>query len=94
MVNLSNPADQKQEYTIVGYICEKDTFAEKRKVSKISKDDILCFKNAGAYGYNMSSNYNSRLRTAEVCIHNGEVKKIREGELLEDLFKNQIDIFK
>ena len=94
VVNISNPSDQEEEYTIVGYICEKDTFAEKRKVSRISKDDILCFKNAGAYGYNMSSNYNSRLRTAEVCIHNGEVKKIREGEQLEDLFKNQIDIFK
>lgn len=94
VINLSNPNDQKEEYTIVGYICEKDTFAEKRKVSRISKDDILCFKNAGAYGYNMSSNYNSRLKPAEVCIHNNELKKIREGEKLEDLFKNQIDIFK
>ena len=93
VVNLSNPSDQKEEYTIVGYICEKDTFAEKRKVSRISKDDILCFKNAGAYGYNMSSNYNSRLKPAEVCIHNNELKKIREEEKLEDLFKNQIDIF-
>lgn len=93
VINLSNPNDQKEEYTIVGYICEKDTFAEKRKVSRISKDDILCFKNAGAYGYNMSSNYNSRLKPAEVCIHNNELKKIREEEKLEDLFKNQIDIF-
>lgn len=93
VVNLSNPSDQKEEYTIVGYICEKDTFAEKRKVSRISKDDILCFKNAGAYGFNMSSNYNSRLKPAEVCIHNDMLKKIREEEQLEDLFKNQIDIF-
>jgi diaminopimelate decarboxylase len=93
VVNLSNPSDQKEEYTIVGYICEKDTFAEKRKVSRISKDDILCFKNAGAYGFNMSSNYNSRLKPAEVCIHNNMLKKIREEEQLEDLFKNQIDIF-
>ena len=93
VVNLSNPSDQKEEYTIVGYICEKDTFAEKRKVSRISKDDILCFKNAGAYGFNMSSNYNSRLKPAEVCIHNDKLKKIREEEQLEDLFKNQIDIF-
>ena len=93
VINLSNPNDQKEEYTIVGYICEKDTFAEKRKVSRISKDDILCFKNAGAYGYNMSSNYNSRLKPAEVCIHNNELKKIREAEKLEDLYKNQIDIF-
>ena len=70
VINLSNPNDQKEEYTVVGYICEKDTLAKKRKISKISKGDLLCFKNAGAYGYNMSSNYNSRLRPAELCIHN------------------------
>ncbi|MBT3503275.1 MAG: diaminopimelate decarboxylase, partial [Cryomorphaceae bacterium] len=69
------------------------TFAEKRMISKISKDDILCFKNAGAYGYNMSSNYNSRLRPAELCIHDDKIKKIREEENLEDLLNNQIDIF-
>ena len=93
VINLSNPNDQKEEYTVVGYICEKDTLAEKRKISKISKGDLLCFKNAGAYGYNMSSNYNSRLRPAELCIHENSIKKIREEENLEDLLKNQIDIF-
>ena len=94
-LTLSNPNDQKDmSMTIVGYICEQDTFAVKRKVSKMfEKDDILCFKNAGAYGYNMSSNYNSRLRPAEVCIHDNKLKKIREAEKLEDLFKNQINIF-
>ena len=94
VINLSNPNDQKEEYTVVGYICEKDTLAEKRKISKISKGDFLCFKNAGAYGYNMSSNYNSRLRPLELCIHKNSIKKIREKENLEDLLKNQIDIFK
>ena len=93
VINLSNPNDQKEEYTVVGYICEKDTLAEKREISKISKGDLLCFKNAGAYGYNMSSNYNSRLRPAELCIHENSIKKIREEESLEDLLKNQIDIF-
>ena len=93
VINLSNPNDKKEECTIVGYICEKDTLAEKRMISKISKGDLLCFKNAGAYGYNMSSNYNSRLRPAELCIHDNSIKKIREKENLEDLLKNQIDIF-
>ena len=93
VINLSNPNDQKEEYTVVGYICEKDTLAKKRKISKISKGDLLCFKNAGAYGYNMSSNYNSRLRPAELCIHNNSIKMIREKENLEDLLNNQIDIF-
>ena len=60
---------------------------------KISKDDILCIKNAGAYGYTMSSNYNSRLKPAEACILNGEVKKIRNKQDFDDIVKDQIDIF-
>ena len=66
---------------------------EEHVENTFESNDILCFKNAGAYGYNMSSNYNSRLRPAEVCIHDNKLKKIREAEKLEDLFKNQIDIF-
>ncbi|MEK9755863.1 MAG: diaminopimelate decarboxylase [Bacteroidota bacterium] len=93
IINLSNPDDSLKEYDVVGYICEKDTFAENRLISKISKDDILCFKNAGAYGYSMSSNYNSRLKPAEVCILNGELKKIRNKQDFDDIVKDQIDIF-
>lgn len=94
IINLSNPNDSKQEYDVVGYICEKDTFAENRLISKVSKNDILCFKNAGAYGFSMSSNYNSRIKPAEACILNGKVKKIRNKQDLRDILKGQIDIFK
>jgi len=93
IINLSNPEGKKKEYDVVGYICEKDTFAEKRKISETSIGDLICFKNAGAYGFNMSSNYNSRLKPAEVCIYNNKILKIREAQSLKDLLKGQIDIF-
>jgi len=93
IINLSNPAGKKKEYDVVGYICEKDTFAEKRKISETSMGDLICFKNAGAYGFNMSSNYNSRLKPAEVCIYNNKILKIREAQSLNDLLIGQIDIF-
>ena len=93
ITNLSNPNGKKFEYEIVGYICEKDTFAEKRRISKISKGDLICIRNAGAYGYNMASNYNSRPRPAEICLYKEKLYKIREAEDLNSLLKNQIDIF-
>ena len=94
IINLSNPDFKEFKYSVVGYICEKDTFANKRMISKVSKGDLLCFKNSGAYGFSMTSNYNSRLKPAEVCIYKDEIKKIREGEKFDDLFYGQIDIFK
>ena len=93
IVNLSNPNDKKFDYSVVGYICEKDTFAENREISRVSKGDLLCFKNSGAYGFTMTSNYNSRLKPTEVCIYKNEIKKIREGEKFDDLFRGQIDTF-
>ena len=90
IINVSNPSGQPRIYTIVGYICETDTFAYNRKVGEIRENDIICFKNAGAYCYMMSSNYNSRNRPAEVLIHNGVDYLIRRRETFEDLIQNQI----
>jgi len=84
---------KKKEYDVVGYICEKDTFAYKRKISETKKGDLICFKNAGAYGFTMSSNYNSRSRPAEVCLLDNKLHKIRETETIDDLLLGQIDIF-
>ena len=67
--------------------------AKKRKISDTSKGDLICFKNAGAYGFNMSSNYNSRSRPAEICILDDKLFKIREPETINDLLSGQIDIF-
>jgi diaminopimelate decarboxylase len=74
----------------VGYICETDTFGWDRKLNEVREGDILAIKNAGAYGYTMSNNYNSRLRPAEVLIHQGQAQLIRKRETLEDLLKNQV----
>lgn len=88
--NLSNPEGKKRFYSVVGYICETDTFASNRQIAEITEGDILCFYNAGAYCYTMASNYNSRLRPAEVLWQNGEAKLIRKAETFEDLVRNQI----
>ena len=90
--NLSNPEGTKRIYTVVGYICETDTFGWDRKISEVREGDILALRNAGAYGYSMSSNYNSRLRPAEVMILNGETKLIRERETFEDIVRGQIEV--
>ena len=91
--NISNPDDKERYYSIVGYICETDTFASNRKVSTISIGDLLCFNNAGAYCHTMSSNYNSRYRPAEVFYINNQLKLIRKRENFDDLIRNQINIF-
>ena len=92
IVNISNPTGTHKLYTIVGYICETDTFGSDRKLNEVREGDILAIKNAGAYGYSMASNYNSRLRPAEVLILDGQARVIREREKLEDLWRNQPDI--
>lgn len=89
ILNISNPTGAEQLYTIVGYICETDTFATDRPLSEVRKGDILAFQNAGAYGYTMSSNYNARFRPAEILIDKGEAKLVRRRETLEDLLATQ-----
>jgi diaminopimelate decarboxylase len=92
IVNISNPSGKQRIYTVVGYICETDTFGWDRKLNEVREGDILAIMNAGAYGYTMSNNYNSRLRPAEVLLLNGEAKLIRRRETVEDLLKNQVEI--
>lgn len=90
--NLSNLNGKKRFYSVVGYICETDTFASNRQISEISEGNILCFHNAGAYCFTMSSNYNSRFRPAEVLWYNDQAHLIRKAETLEDLTRNQIEV--
>jgi diaminopimelate decarboxylase len=87
IVNLSNPQGTPRIYTVVGYICETDTFALDRKINEIREGDVLAILNAGAYGYTMSNNYNSRLRPAEVLIDGGVAKLIRRRETLNDILQ-------
>ncbi|MCH7409589.1 diaminopimelate decarboxylase [Belliella sp. DSM 111904] len=92
VINVSNSTGEEHVYTIVGYICETDTIAADRKLPTVSEGDILAIKNAGAYGFSMSSNYNSRLRPAEVLILNGKDHLIRERETFDDILRHQVDI--
>lgn len=92
IVNLSNASGTKRVYTVVGYICETDTFGLDRKLDEVKEGDILAFKNAGAYAFSMASNYNSRLKPAEILIYEGQAHLIRKREVFEDLTKNQVEI--
>lgn len=89
--NVSNPQGKKRFYSVVGYICETDTFATNRQIAEIHEGDILCFRNAGAYCFTMASNYNSRLRPAEILWYKNEAHLIRQAETLDDLLKNQVE---
>jgi diaminopimelate decarboxylase len=90
--NLSNSGGNTRIYTVVGNICETDTFAWDRKISEIHEGDFLVFYNAGAYGFEMSSNFNSRLKPAEVLVKDGEALLIRKADQFEDLMRNQVEV--
>ncbi|EDM44591.1 diaminopimelate decarboxylase [unidentified eubacterium SCB49] len=92
IVNISNPEGRERFYSVVGYICETDTFANNRRISEINQGDILSFKNAGAYCYSMSSNFNSRYRPAEVLWYNEKAHLIRKRETFDDIIHNQIEV--
>nr|AOE11348.1 diaminopimelate decarboxylase [uncultured bacterium] len=88
--NISNPNGKQRFYSVVGYICETDTFANNQRINEITEGDILAFKNAGAYCFMMASNYNSRFRPAEILWYNNKAHLVRKREVFEDLTKNQI----
>lgn len=92
ITNISNPNGIERIYAVVGYICETDTFGWDRKLNEVREGDILAFHNAGAYGFSMSSNYNSRFRPAEVFIYKGKAHLIRKRETMEDLLRNQVEV--
>ncbi|MDA9362658.1 diaminopimelate decarboxylase [Polaribacter sp.] len=89
ITNISNPEGRDRYYSVVGYICETDTFGSNRRIAEISEEDILCFHNAGAYCFSMASNYNSRYLPAEVMIHQGKDYLIRKRQTIEDILNNQ-----
>lgn len=94
ITNISNPKGRERFYSVVGYICETDTFASNRRITEITEGDVLCFHNAGAYCFTMASNYNSRYRPAEVLWHKGKAHLIRKRETFDDLIRNQVDSVK
>ena len=90
--NISNPEGKERFYSVVGYICETDTFGSNRKIAEIKEGDLLVFKNCGAYCFSLASNYNSRYRPAEILWHEGKAHLIRKTESFEDILQNQVEI--
>lgn len=90
ITNVSNPSGEVKRYNVVGYICETDTLGAERDLNEVREGDVLAIHNAGAYGFSMASNYNSRVRPAEVLIENGNARLIRRQESFEDLLRGQI----
>ena len=90
--NLSNPNGKERFYSVVGYICETDTFASNRKIAEIAEGNLLVFRNCGAYCFSMSSNYNSRYRPPEVLWYKGKGHLIRKRETFDDILQNQVEI--
>ena len=88
-IDTYHDSADKEEINICGQICENsDIFARNRQLPKLAEGDILIFRDAGAYSFAMSSNYNNRLRPAEVLIDSNNVKLIRKKETYEDLLRN------
>jgi diaminopimelate decarboxylase len=88
--NISNPNGVEKTYSVVGNICETDTFAWDRKLNEVREGDCLVFHNAGAYGFEMSSNFNSRLKPAEVIFKENKFQLIRRRDNWDDLLRNQV----
>lgn len=88
--NLSNPRGRSRIYSVVGNVCETDTFASNRKLSEVREGDVLCFYNAGAYCSAMASRYNARPLPAEVLIEGGQARLIRRREELKDLMRGMM----
>lgn len=91
ITNITNPNGPERIYTVVGNICETDTFAWDRVLNEVREEDLLVFHNAGAYGFEMSSNFNSRLKPAEVMIKEGKAMLIRKRDEFEDLLRGQVE---
>ena len=92
-VLVANKMDEEpvETYQIAGNICESgDILAKDRKLPKIEEHDTIALLDAGAYGFTMSSNYNSRLRPAEVLITDGKPRIIRKRDEFDDLLRGQI----
>jgi diaminopimelate decarboxylase len=92
ITNISKPEGQPRIYTVTGYICETDTFGWDRTISEIHEGDVLAFANAGAYVATMASNYNSRIKPAEVLVLNGEAHLISRRQTIDDLLSHQVDV--
>lgn len=87
--NVIDKKDNLKKWNIVGPICESSDFLAKNISLDVHEDDLIAIKNAGAYGFVMASNYNSRPKACEILIDGNESKIIRERETLDDLLEKE-----
>ena len=87
---MQNSNIKESIYDVVGPICETGDFIGKNRSLSLSEGDLLAIFSAGAYGFSMSSNYNSRPRAAEILVDGVKVHEIRRREKLEDLFGGEL----
>ena len=91
IINASGLNNPVKTYDVYGPLCESgDIFARGREIQEIEEGDLLAIMNAGAYGFSMASNYNTRLRPAEVLVFAGESRIIRKRESMDDLLRGQV----
>ena len=84
-----NETTNKQTYDIVGPICETGDFLGKSRELSIAAGDLLAIRSSGAYGFTMSSNYNSRPKAAEIMVDGDDHHLIRARETIEQLWQGE-----
>ncbi|WP_347253734.1 diaminopimelate decarboxylase [Leminorella grimontii] len=86
---LEHPQGHRQSYDVVGPVCETGDFLGKKRDLTLNEGDLLVVRSAGAYGFTMSSNYNTRCRPAEVMVDGSQAHLVRERERFEDLWRGE-----
>ena len=86
---IKNTSEPLKTYDIVGPICETGDFLGKNRELSLKQGDLLAIRSAGAYGFTMSSNYNSRPRVAEIMVDGSSHQVVRQRETIEQLFANE-----
>lgn len=94
-IEIVGKSGNESKCDVVGPICESgDYFAKDRELPQCEAGDLMVIHSAGAYGFTMSSNYNTRLRAVEVAVEDGKDRVIRKRETYEELFRNELDLLK
>ncbi|QBH95121.1 diaminopimelate decarboxylase [Limnobaculum zhutongyuii] len=86
---IEKPTGQRQTYDVVGPVCETSDFLGKNRELTLNQGDLLAVRSAGAYGFTMSSNYNTRCRPAEIMVDGAQAHVVRERENFEDLWRGE-----
>ena len=87
--NVEDKKDNFKKWTVVGPVCESSDFLAKNASLDVHEDDLIVVKNAGAYGFVMASNYNSRPKACEILVDGDQSKIIRQRETLDDLLEKE-----